>query len=433
MKICLVMPPLPYRRVPLAPPTIEYLAGLTKKVMPDLGIELIDGNFTAVSPEEIEADLVGISCKTPTVSWGYRFADALRKKGIRVVLGGMHPTALPEEAKTHADAVVVGEAESVWSEVLQDAGRNKLKPLYYGERLPLENLPLPLIGHLKGPYKYHSIFTSRGCPYGCESCSLTWFFGQKVRYRPIEEVVKEAELLPEKLGYISDDNIWVGDTQRAIDLFNALKDLKKKWFAFGCLQTLQSSLGDKLLKTARESGLIELWVGRETYRGTYSSGKIEKEREEIFKKMRDYGITLILPVMLGGRTDTLDDFEKVVELADRLKVSVHPGLLVPFPGTKLYEKYKSFLYKDRGWEYYNGAYAVFEHPTLSPQVREEKFYQVSLELLSLGRLSKHLLEIPLTDFPTAHLYFLMRQLAVHQAMKTAYQKWQNSKKTVAEP
>lgn len=417
------MPPLPYRRMPLAPPTIEYLAGLTKKVMPDLEIELIDGNYTAVSPEEIEADLVGISCKTPTVTWGYRFADALRKRGIRVVLGGMHPTALPEEAKTHADAVVVGEAESVWCEVLQDARRNKLNPFYYGERLPLENLPLPLIGHLKGPYKYHSIFTLRGCPYGCESCSLTWFFGQKVRYRPIEEVVKEAELLPEKIGYISDDNIWVGDIHRAIDLFNALKDLKKKWFAFGCLHAMQSPLADKLLKTARESGLFELWVGRETY----SDGKKEKNREETIKKIRDYGIEVILPVLLGRRTDTLDDFEKAVELADQLKVTVHPGLLVPYPGTKLYEKYKPFLYKDRGWEYYNGGYAVFEHPTLSPQVREEKFYQVSLKFLSLGRLFKHLFEIPLTGFPTTHLYFLMRQLPVHRAMKTAYQKWQKSK------
>ncbi len=425
MKICLIMPPLPYGGMPLAPPTIEYLGGLTKKVMPDAEIELINADITAVSPEEIKADLVGISCKTPTVTWGYRFGDALRKLGIRVVLGGMHPTFLPEEAKMHADSVVVGEAESVWSEVLEDTKKGKLKPFYYGKRLPLENLPLPLTGHLKGPYKFHSLSTKRGCPYHCECCSLTPFSGPEVRCRPIKEVVKEAELLPEKLGYISDDNIWAGDLQRGIDLFDALKDLKKKWFAVGCLHSLQGPLVDKLLKMSRKSGLIEFWVGRETYSG----GKIEKSREEAIKRIKGHGINVILPVMLGWRTDTLDDFEKTVELADRIKVIVHPGLILPYPGTKLYEKYKPFLLKDRGWEYYNGGYLVFEHPTLSPEVLEEKFYQVSIKLLNLRRLFKHLFDIPLSGFPTTHLYFLMRQLPVHQAMKVAYRKWQSKLKT----
>lgn len=435
MKICLIAPPLPFGRAPKAPLILEYLAALTKRAMPDAEIKLLDGNFTPLRAEDIEADLVGISCsKTVTVPWGYRFADALRERGIRVVLGGFHPTFLPEEAKAHADSVVVSEAESVWSVVLKNAQKGNLKPFYYGERLPLDNLPFPLHGYLKGPYKFSTIFTARGCPYRCTFCSVRQFYGETIRYRPIDDVVQEVENLPTSIYSNADENMWVGNIQRAIDLFTALKGSKKKWFGFGDLRTVQTPLGDKLLKAAKESGLFSLWVGWETFsdeglKSYRAKEKVGENREEAAKKIKDYGIDVTLSIMLGGRTDTLTDFDKAVELADRLGVSVHPALLVPYPGTELYEEYKPFLLKNKGWEHYDGAHAVFEHPLpeMSPEAREEKFYQVSLELLRFGRLFKHLLDIPLAGFPTAHLVSLMRQLPVHRGMKIAYQEWQKGR------
>ena len=101
---------------------------------------------------------------TTKVPWAYGFADELRARGKMVVLGGIHPTALPDEAALHADAVVVGEAESVWADVLSDASSGLLKPFYYGERLPLDDMPLPLTGLLKGRYVFRALFTKRGCP-----------------------------------------------------------------------------------------------------------------------------------------------------------------------------------------------------------------------------------------------------------------------------
>lgn len=433
MKVCLILPPMPFGKAPIAPLVLEYLAALTKRAMPDAEVELLDGNFTSFSPEDIDADLVGISCKTVTSTWGYDFADALRKRGIPVVLGGKHPTALPSEAGEHADSVVTGEAESVWGEVLKDAEKGSLKPLYRGEPLPLDDIPFPL--RLKGPYKISAVFTSRGCPYRCTFCSSKKFYGDTIRYRPIEQVVEEIETSVEGIYLNADENIWVGETQRAIDLFTALKGSKKKWFGYGDLRSVQTPLGDKLLKAAKESGLVSLWVGWETISDeglkVYDAAeKMGKNREDALKKVKAYGIDVTLSIMLGGRTDTLADFERAVKMADRLGVNVHPALVVPYPGTDLYREYEPFLFKDKGWEEYDGAHAVFEHPLpeMSPEAREEKFYQVSLRLLSLRKLFKHLFDIPLTGFPATHVASLMRQLPVRRGMKLAYQEWQKKAK-----
>lgn len=433
------MPPMPFGKAPIAPLTLEYLAALTKRTMPDAEIQLVDGNFSSFSPKDIDADLVGISCKTSTATWGYKLADALRKMGIHVVLGGIHPTALPLEAKAHADSVVVGEAESVWSEVLHDAQRESLKSFYYGEPLPLDNVPFPLKGLTNHPYRISVIFTVRGCPYRCSFCSSRKFFGDTIRYRPIKDVVEEIETCQGSIYLNADENIWVGNIQRAIDLFSALKGSKKKWFGYGDLQAVQTPLGHKLLKSAKDSGLISLWVGWETFsdeglKAYCAAEKMGRNREDAVKMVKDYGIDITLSVMLGGRADTLDDFDRTVEVADRLGVNVHPALLVPYPGTDLYQEYKPFLFKDKGWEFYDGAHAVFEHPLpeMSPEAREEKFYRVSLKLLSLKKLFGHLFDIPLTGFPTTHLASLMRQLPVRRGMKIAYQEWQMRVKTIAD-
>jgi radical SAM superfamily enzyme YgiQ (UPF0313 family) len=251
-------------------------------------------------------------------------------------------------------------------------------------------------------------------------------------------VVEEIETCVGNIYLNADENIWVGNAQRAIDLFTALRGSKKRWFGYGDLRTVQTSLGDRLLKAAKESGLVSLWVGWETFSSEglkmYNAAeKMGRDREEAIRKVKGHGIDVTLSVMLGGRTDTLADFERTVEEADRLGVHVHPALLVPYPGTELYEQYKPYLFKDKGWEFYDGAHAVYEHPLpeMTPEAREEKFYQVSLKLLSLGRLFGHLFDIPLTGFPTTHIASLMRQLPVRRGMKLAYREWQRTAKAAS--
>lgn len=430
MKVSIIKPPMPFGWTPVAPPVLEYLGALTKQAEPDAELQLIDGSAAPQAPIEAEGDLAGISILTATAVPGYGIADALRKKGTKVVIGGMHASALPEEAKGHADAVVVGEAESVWPEVLRDARRGSLKPFYYGERLPLTDIPTPLYGQLRGRYRFRAVFTSRGCPYNCTFCSVKQFFGGDIRYRPINDVVRDVEAIPGSLYLNSDESVWSGKLQRAIDLFSALKGGKKRWLGFGSLGAVESPQGDTLLKAAHESGLITLWVGWDALsddglRAYHANGKIGRNREDAIRRIKDHGIDVSLFLMLGGRADTIADFDRTLDVADRLGVSIHPSLVVPYPGTKLYEEYDRVIDKTMGWEYYTGSYAVFDHPlpAMTKDVREEKFYEVSLQLLSLRRLFRHLKEMPFAGFPAAHMVSLMSQLPVRQGMKIAYAKW----------
>jgi radical SAM superfamily enzyme YgiQ (UPF0313 family) len=413
----------------MAPPILEYMGALTMRYMPGAELELIDANLEEPRAEEVDADLVGISAMTATVPWAYRFGESLRKLGKKVVLGGIHPTALPAEAKEHADSVVVGEAESVWADVLGDASGAGLKPFYHGQRLPLDDIPFPITGVLKDNYKFRAVFTARGCPYRCAFCTVRKFFGDTIRYRPIEKVAEEVEKYTGKVYFNGDDNIWGGDVERSIDLFTELsRGSKKWWYGFGDLRAPQGPQGDRLLRAARDSGLFSVWVGWETSQQgalkTYrASAKQGRNREEAVKRIKDHGIDVTLFVVVGGREDTAADFEGIVGLAERLGVGIHPVLLTPLPGTELYDEYEPYFLKDRGWEYYNGAYAVFEHPTMTPEEREEMFYKISLRLLSGKRIIRHLFDINLNGFPMTHLLSLMKQLPMKRAMQRAYEGW----------
>lgn len=432
MKILLVCPPMPFSgRVPIAPPVLEYLGALTLRAMPDAELTLVDANVAPFDVEGVDADLVGISAMTATATWAYRTADALRARGVQVVLGGIHPTALPEEAAAHADAVVVGEAESVWPTVLADAQARCLKRLYHGERLALDDLPVPLYGSLAGSYRFRAVITTRGCPYRCTFCSVRRFFGDTVRFRPIDQVVAEIAQVPGAFYFNADDNIWGADIDRSIELFDALAaSAKRPWYGFGDLRSVQTERGDELIAAARRSGLFSVWVGWENDEDRLSeyhaSAKQGRDREAAIRRLKAAGIDVTLFVVLGGRDDSLEDFERAVELADRLDVGVHPVLLTPFPGTELYEQYEEWLIPDIGWGRYTGVSAVFEHPdpAMTPAVREEAYYKTSLELLSLPRILGHTFRIPSAGFPTTHLLSLMKALPVRRAMRKAAAEWQ---------
>jgi len=432
MKVTIVSPQFPFSgRVPIVPPILEYLAALTLRENPDTEVELIDANQSPVEPSSLKTGLVAISTMSATAPWAYDFADACRKNGIPIVLGGIHPTALPAEAALHADAVVTGEAESVWGAVLTDAKSGRLKKFYHGERLPLNGLPMPVDGGLKGNYRFRGFFTMRGCPHRCTFCSVRRFFGDTIRYRPIPEVAAEIEARAGKIWFNGDDNIWGGDTNRSIALFDDLaRGSKKYWYGFGDLKAVQGKDGERMLAVARKSGLFSVWAGWESnsvenLRQFKATGKQGADRITAIKRMQDHGIDVVLFVVLGGRHDSIDSFKRTLDIADTLQVGVHPVLLTPFPGTELFEEYHQHLIPGLGWEYFTGVNAVFTHPDpeMTPRRREEEYHKLSRELFRMERIVKRISKIPFSGFPSTHFLSLMKQLPMKRAMDKAYKEW----------
>ena len=416
--------------LPIAPPVLEYLAGLTEQVAPHVEVELIDANRDGLDIDAVDADLVGISVLTPQAPWSYRTADKLRARGKRVVLGGMHVTVLPEEAGAHADAVVIGEAESVWKELLEDAERRSLKKFYEGVQTPLEGLPSPKRGLLKTKYPMGSFFTARGCPFKCKYCSVYRFFGNNIRHRPIDDVIEEVAGSPYRMYWNVDDNIWGAGLERSIELYTELyRELsgtgsKKWWIGSGDLTTVQTSKGEELLKWASRSGLTLVMVGWESENAASlaewnAATKQGRLREDAVKRIKDHGIDVMMFLMVGGRKDTPDDYKRALEVCDRLGVMPHPMQVTPFPGTELYDDYTPYLIPDRGWEYYNGNRAVFTHddPAMSVENREKALFWLRAEAFSPGRVIKRLLGLGLKGFPMTHVTSAMIQIPMSRAFR----------------
>lgn len=431
MKLTIISPPFGEKgaksdSLQMAPPILEYLATLTLKFRPDAQITLVDANREDLDTDSVDADLVAFSSLTPQAPWVYSTADSFRKRGLNVIIGGMHVTAMPEEGKLHADSIVMGEAESVWDKVLEDAKFKRLVPFYKGERLALDGLPKRVRGYLKSDYRFDSFFTTRGCPYHCTFCSVRRFFGDTVRYRPIGEVMDEVASSPNRMLMNIDDNIWGLNIDRSIELFKEMaeKVKGKYWFGQGDLITVQKKKGDELLYWANRSGLTTVMVGWESsnpasMKEFNAKAKQGRERVDAIKKIRDHGIDVMLFIMVGGRNDTLADYEGILELCDRLDVSAHPVMLTPFPGTELYDSYKELMIEGHGWDDFDGNTALFRHddPAMTPVNREQATLWLREELFTWPRILRRISKISRRGFPMAQVNSFMLQWAHRRAFR----------------
>lgn len=349
----------------LPPLTLATLAGLTP---PDIEVEAVDDRIEAIDYEATR-DLVGISVKTFTARRAYQIAAEFRKRGVPVVLGGHHPTLLPEEARQHGDAVVLGEAEGLWETVVRDAAHHRLKPVYQNPMtLPFANVR---VNHtvLDGK-KYLPIAmleTTRGCPFACNFCSVTTFFGRGFRHRPPEEVVAEIAQAKRAAYFFVDDNI-VADREAAKALFRALIPLKIRWLSQASLTMTKDR---ELMRLMRESGCAGVLVGMESI----TKGNLKQINkswntvgigyDEALKIARDHGIAIVGSFILGMDEDSPATLAELLEFTVRQRFfAVLFNLLTPYPGTELYESFVQAgrLSKPRWWldEAYTYGLPVFE-------------------------------------------------------------------------
>ena len=225
-------------------------------------VKVIDDRYEDPSNHD-DFDIIGISTVTPSAPRAYELADQFRKKGKTVVLGGLHPSALPDEAKQHADSVVIGEAEKSWPQLLDDFENGKMKSFYQSEsQLNLNDVSFPKHDLLRIKPLFTPIASSRGCPYNCSFCSLTHMHGIKYRSKSIENIIKEIKNTDRKfLVFLHDASLTI-DEDYAKALFKAMIPLKRKFIAYGSPPIL--SKNDELLELSRKAGCVMWCVGLES-------------------------------------------------------------------------------------------------------------------------------------------------------------------------
>ena len=352
---------------------------LAAAATPEWDIELIDENFETFAHRD--ADLVALTAFTSSVNRGYEIASHYRQLGVPVVIGGIHASMRPEEAQQFADAVVIGEAESAWPQVLADARARRLAPLYQGEPLVLKDRLTARRDLFHPGYIFGSIQTSRGCPMDCDFCSVTTFNGRRYRRRPNAEVLDEMETIPQELLFIVDDNIiGYGSADRAqtLELFRGMVDrgIKKKWF---CQASVNVADDPEVLQWAARAGCKMIFLGIEAEDGdalTNVNKRLNAKRGsdaygEIFQRIHAAGIAVLGAFIFGIDGDTPEKLLRRAEYIVNSDVDVvQMTAMTPLPGTRLFHQLQDegrLRYTDfpRDWDRYNLTEVVFDPRDMS--------------------------------------------------------------------
>ena len=355
--------------------TLPHLAALTPK---KYDVKLVNENYEDINFDE-PVDLVGITSYTMTAPRVYEIADEFRRRGKKVVLGGYHPTALPHEAKQHADAVMLGEVELSWPAMLQDVEHGHLQPFY--ESNP--EFDMALIPPIRRDLIRHNpllgaVQTSRGCPNQCEFCAIASFCKHGVKQRPVKNVAEEIKQMPNFAYIIHDPSLTVVPSYSR-ELFKELihQKVKKKWVANGNANVL-GKIDDEFLNLARKSGCVEWFIGFESVSQASLNGikktvnKVE-DFKRLIKRIHDHGMTVQGGIIFGFDEDTPDIFDTTLEKLYEWQIdALEVNILTPYPGTPLFDRLERegrILTKD--WSLYNQVDVVFQ----PKQMTKEELFQ----------------------------------------------------------
>ncbi len=360
------------------PLSLMVLAGLTS---PEWETTIVDENLGAPDyPAMPRPDLVGITAFTSQANRAYEIASYFRRLGVPVIMGGIHATMCLDEVRESVDSVVTGEAEGVWSQVLEDARHGCLKRQYDGGLADIKDVPLARHDLLDSGYAFGAIQTTRGCPLNCTFCSVTAFNGARYRQRPIPDVLREFQSIREKRVLIVDDNL-IGTRSehiaRAKDLFRAMAqaDLRKEWVAQA---TINFADDDELPALAAAAGCRGVFIGFESPspEGLLEIGKkinLLKGRDfrASVRRIQRHNIMVVGSFIIGLDRDEPGIGKQISEVASRYGMdSLNVLFLTPLPGTRLWDQMSAdgriaLNAFPEDWKYYTLTYPVARYRHLS--------------------------------------------------------------------
>lgn len=357
-----------------APITLALLAALVPKEL-NAEVKIYDETAEAI-PLDLDVDIVCITCITGTATRCYKYADYFRSKGITVIMGGVHPSLLPEEAKQHSDSIIIGLGEDSFPRALLDANNNKLQKIYYQEKCTdIANRPLPRKDLLKRN-KYISLNTVeavRGCNHACTFCAYPKAFGTTIFKRPIQDVVNEIKSFKGKEVIFPDVNL-IADIKYAKDLFTALIPLKKWWFG---LTTTAIGYNDELLDIFEKSGCKGLLIGfesvnQETQENIHKGVNHVAEYKTLMQKLHKHGIMVMGCFAFGSDEDKKDVFKRTVDLCLEAKIDLPRfSIITPFPATDFYKELdEQNRIVERNWAMYDVEHCVYKPKNMTKEELE---------------------------------------------------------------
>ena len=361
---------------------IPILASLTPA---EHDLVVVDANMEDV-PFSREWDLVALSYFTPQASSAHAIGDRFRALGVPVVAGGMHPSSHPGDAGEHADAVAVGEGETLWPQILEDAAAGCLRARYTAAPLPsLAGLPLPRRDVIRRGEEYEwqagLVQAVRGCPFACAACSLPRIFGCNLRLRPVDEVARDVAAIPFPEVYVADDTLMIPTarmTQYSLDLCAALEPLGKKLFV---TSTLSLNSDPALLDALARAGASSLYVvfGFDPVsRKALAPGASRRawgRAIDGLARVRDAGIQVFGSFGLGGDEQDAGVFDRILALSRAADLDLAEFFVVtPYPGTPLWERVVAEgRLLGRPWREFNGAHVVHRPAGMSARELEDGF------------------------------------------------------------
>lgn len=348
--------------------------GILASLSPGHEVRIVDGDWERI-PLDQPFDLVGITATTFTSERAFELADGFRKQGAKVVLGGVHPTIMPEESLEHADSVAVGEAEYVWPDILRDAEKGKLERVYQSKKLTdMNDVPVPRRDLLGEPSWFATVQATRGCPNSCKYCYLPSVSWREFRKRAPELVQEEVRQLSQKLLFFVDDNIFA-DRNYALDVFRRITPLKKVW-SIQAPTTIAED--DELLDAMTAAGCFNLQIGFQSFNkksldlAAVSHNTVEKYRI-LVEKLHARNILATGFFIFGFDADGPDSFDATVEAIRRIDLDdANLYILTPYPGTALYAQFQKEgrLLEGKSRFQFGWSHAVFKPKLMAPEELE---------------------------------------------------------------
>lgn len=401
----------------MEPLALAALAGLTPD---EHEVVVIDDRIETI-PYHRPTDLVALNVETYTARRAYQIAEEYRAQGVTVVMGGFHPTLVPEEAAQHADAVVVGEAETIWPTLLQDYQRGELNRVYHATSgFPLSEIRIDRSVYSGKRYlPIHLVETGRGCFQCCDFCSVTRFFDHQHRRRPVEAVISEIESLdPNKLFFFVDDNI-AASPQEARAFFKRLVPLNIRWVS---QMTINAARDETLLDILVDSGCLGLLIGFESLNAKTldqmnKAGNLQNGGYELpLRLLRERAIKLYATFLLGYDGDDSDTVKATLDFALHHNFFLAAfNHLVPFPSTPIYNRLESQgrLRSSRWWldATHHFGEVVFDPVQMTYRQLEEACMWLRREFYSWRNITRRMdVGHNIDGFRTAAMYFQLNRM-----------------------